>query len=165
MNLIQYDQYTIQRKLYFFFYKMLHCRGLSSHHQTCIFTVSVFFSWWDQSNHTIRHGQDQGGEKTKMENGTNALKVCWQVAMVWKRKTRLTWHFSVGFIAEPSAQLKSWAKASIFSRGPWAMSLSSSSSNILSIKLQDHQNQSGKWVEAISNRRIQLDNLYAIVWQ
>ena len=30
-----------------------------------------------------------------------------------------------------------------------------SSSNIYSIKLQDRQNQSGKWVEAISHRRIQ----------
>ena len=43
--------------------------------------------------------------------------------------------------------------------------VSNSSSNIYSIKLQDRQNQSGKWVEAISHRRIQLINLHAIVWQ
>ena len=56
---------TLSRENCIFFYKMLHCRGLSSHHQTCIFTVSVFFSCWDQSNHTIRHGQDQGGEQNQ----------------------------------------------------------------------------------------------------
>ena len=47
-----------------------------------------------------------------------------------------------------------WLKKNFFSSRPGTKT---SSSNNYSIKLQDHQNQSGKWVGAISNQNYKLD--------
>ena len=79
MNLIQYDQYTIQRKLYFFFTKCC-IVGVCPLITKPAFSQFQFFSAGGTNQTTQsdmdRHGQDQGGEQNQngeRHQGTESL--------------------------------------------------------------------------------------------